>query len=405
VVLSIVPVLYVSRGKKKRGIVSVLSVVQFTISIALVIATLTVNRQTGLIRRGGEGYRGLIEIDNRTDDSQTASFVAELRTHPELGGINTTESSILHSHLRQIVIPGQEQGRDETYLPLLEFSGDADFLPAFGIGLLQGMHSEEALGNLSRPVYINRRFAELFVAEGENPVGKPLKSYDKGFDYKNREDGSREHPVSTIAGVVQDFFTQSLEEVVYPATIRIRDEADCTSAFVYFRLDGRYPERLETVRQVWEKHHPGRLFVYRDVYRDFIARNQNVFGLAELLALYTSISILLVCFGVFGMSQYAAEQRTKEIGIRKVNGSTTWQILVLLNRRFAGWIGLAYVIAVPVVWWLLEQWMQRFAYRTGFSLGTCFLSLLLVSGITLGTVGWHSYRAASGNPVDALRDE
>lgn len=121
--------------------------------------------------------------------------------------------------------------------------------------------------------------------------------------------------------------------------------------------------------------------------------------------MYSVISILLTCFGLFGMALYAIEQRTKEIGIRKVNGSTTWQIIKLLNRQFIIWIGIAFVVAVPITWWLLNQWMQSFVYRASFSVWTYIMSLLIVVGITLLTVSWHSFKAASGNPVRALRNE
>jgi ABC-type antimicrobial peptide transport system permease subunit len=87
------------------------------------------------------------------------------------------------------------------------------------------------------------------------------------------------------------------------------------------------------------------------------------------------ISLLLICFGLFAISLYAIEQRTKKIGIRKVNGSTTWQIMMLLNRRFIGWIGIAYVIAVPVAWRLITQWIQNFVYRADFSIWTYILPL------------------------------
>lgn len=105
------------------------------------------------------------------------------------------------------------------------------------------------------------------------------------------------------------------------------------------------------------------------------------------------------------MALYAIEQRTKEIGIRKVNGSTTWQIMRLLNTQFIIWIGIAFAIAAPVAWWLIGEWMENIVYRAGFSIWIYILSLFIVVCITLLTVSWHSFRAASGNPVKALRDE
>lgn len=402
-VLSVIPAVYVSRkitsmsrrhyfelsgGKGKRSIIALLSIAQFTISIVLIIATLTVNKQMKLISRGGDAYRGLIEIGNwaGSGNSNIKAFVAELRSHPELGEISVTGVSILNSGLRTVVVPDKE-GND-TNLSLFEFYGNVDFLSMFKIGLLQGMPPEEATAHYSHPVYINRRFADVLVGKGENPVGQLLK----------------DNPVTTIAGIVDDFFTTSLEETVPPAVIHITDEME-DNYNVYFRLDGNHPGRLGTVKQIWEKHNPGELFASRDVYREFITRNHKAFELGNLLLMYSLISIFLTCFGLFGMALYSTEQRTKEIGIRKVNGATVWQIVGLLNKRFLLWIGIAFLIAAPIAWILLSRWLQSFVYRTDISIGVFLLALLAVAAVALLTVSWHSYRAASSNPVDALRDE
>ncbi|MDH6304544.1 putative ABC transport system permease protein [Parabacteroides sp. PF5-5] len=420
-VLSVIPAIYVSRkitslsrrhivelsgGKKKQSIISVLSVIQLTISIALIIATLTVNSQVGLIRRGGDGYRDILEVGVWNGDGKNLNtFVTELRSHPELGEISTSEFSMFHYGIRQRSIINPDGS--ERKFQIVELGGNSGYLSGFRIKVKQGLQPEEALEHFARPVYINQRFADVFVGDGENPVGKSLKSYDEEFDYQKKEDGSKENPITTIAGVVDNFFLASLEEEVSPTIVHIRKEADMdhTSGNVYFRLDKKHPERLATVKQIWEKHHSGILFTYRNVYEDFLALNRKAFGLADLLLMYSLISIFLTCFGLFGMALYSTEQRTKEIGIRKVNGATIWQIVKLLNRRFILWITIAFLIAVPVTWILLKRWLQSFVYRADITIGVFIVALLTVTVIALLTVSWHSYRAATGNPVDALRDE
>lgn len=421
-ILSFIPAIYVSRkistlsrlhyldltgGKKKQGIISILSVIQFAISIALIIANLTVNNQIGLIRNGGEGYRGLIEVESWNGDHMK-SFVADLRTHPELGEINTTDLSLFQYGIRQLVVSNPDGS--ETFLTLAQFYGDTGILSNFRIGLKQGLQPEEALKHYPRPVYINQRFADVLVDKGKNPVGQPLKTFDKDFDYNNKEDGSKENPVTTIAGIVDDFFVGLLEHKISPTIIHIKNEVNTSAAYtfntyIYFRLDNNHPERLSTVKQIWEKHYPGVLFSYRNVYEEFLALNQKALKLADLLLMYSLISIFLTCFGLFGIALYAAEQRTKEIGIRKVNGATIGQIVTLLNKQFITWVGIAFLLSVPVSWLLLNQWLQGFAYRTEISIGIFLLSLFAVTGIALSTVSWHSYKAAKANPVDALRDE
>ena len=133
--------------------------------------------------------------------------------------------------------------------------------------------------------------------------------------------------------------------------------------------------------------------------------NRKTIELAHLLIMYSIISLLLTAFGLFGMALYAIQQRTKEIGIRKVNGATAGEILYLLNRRFIGWVGIAFAIAVPITWYSLSCWLENFVYRVDISIETSLLSGGIVLMVTLLTVSRHSYKAASRNPVNTLRSE
>jgi ABC-type antimicrobial peptide transport system permease subunit len=121
--------------------------------------------------------------------------------------------------------------------------------------------------------------------------------------------------------------------------------------------------------------------------------------------MYSLISLFLTCCGLFGMALYATEQRTKEIGIRKVNGATSPQIMLLLNSQFISWIGISFIIAIPITWLLLNRWLENFVYHTDMNIGIYLISGFFVLLITLLTVSWHSYKAASGNPVKVLRSE
>lgn len=150
---------------------------------------------------------------------------------------------------------------------------------------------------------------------------------------------------------------------------------------------------------------PGKYFTFQDMYKEFMQRNRRTSELAELMIMYSLISIFLTCFGLFGMALYATEQRTKEIGIRKVNGASTLGIMLLLNKQFIGWIGIAFVIAIPIAWLFLNRWLEQFPYHTDMSVFHFLLGGITVLFITLLTVSWHTYKAASGNPVNVLRSE
>ena len=127
--------------------------------------------------------------------------------------------------------------------------------------------------------------------------------------------------------------------------------------------------------------------------------------MSRLLNMYSFISILLTCFGLFGITFYAVRQRTKEIGIRKINGAKTPQLLWLLMKPMFVWLAVGFVVAAPLAWWLMERWLQQFVYRIDVSVSSFLLALLLVAVITFLTVGWHVWRMARSNPVESLKAE
>jgi ABC-type transport system, involved in lipoprotein release, permease component len=389
-------------GKKRRIIISTLSIAQFAISIALIMAMLGINSQVNLIRQGGEGYRDLIQIGEWQNDDGNAlkPFVAELRSRPDIEEITVAPSSLLYGSIRQMIV--RSETGEENYYPLQQLIGNNRFLSTFHIELLQGFSPEEAASHYAHPAYINERFASVFVKDGENPIGKPLDSYDENSRRPKSESTEQTH--YTIAGIVRDFYTNSLEEEVLLTTILI-DNSDDSYFYVYIRLNPEKPEQLTTIKEIYEKHNPDKYFTYDNVYQAFIDRNSKTFEFSRLILMYALISIFLTCFGLFGMTMYATEQRTKEIGIRKVNGATSLQIIYMLNRQFIIWIAIAFIIAAPITWYLLNRWLESYVYRTSLNVGICLIAVLIVMAISLLTVTWFSLKTASQNPVTALRDE
>lgn len=415
--LSIVPAAYMGRkisglsgagyrefftGNKKRKIVTSLSIIQYVISIGLIIATLTVNDQLHFIRQGGDNYKNLIEIgDWMEDGSYIRPFARELKKHPEIAQASIAGGSILNSWIQQVVLT--DENGNEKYTSQINYFGESDFLDALQLKLKRGLPPDKAIEKYARPVYVNEKFVELLVTKGEDPIGKPLNLFDKDLNKGYADTDNL--PVSTIAGIVDNLYTNTLEQEVNPFTIQINNSPDNAFNYIYIRLNGNQEKALATVREVWNKVNPGQYFTYRDVYRTFLQRNEKTTELSRLLLMYSVISIFLTCFGLFGMALYATEQRTKEIGVRKVNGATSLQIILLLNRQFITWIGSAFIIAIPITWLLLNRWLENFVYRTDISLGIYLISGLFVLFITLLTVCWHSYKAASANPVKVLRSE
>lgn len=414
--LSIIPSVYISRkisklsasgyrefftGNKKRRIVTALSIAQYTVSIGLIIATLTVNNQLHFIQNKAEGYHGLIEVGNwGADNSYLPAFAREIRKIPGVENVTLTGGPLLNMGITPVDI--KNQNGSESHYMKAQYMGGRDFLRTLKIDIIQGVEPDKALGQFQSPAYITRKYADLLIPPGENPVGQLLSKYDK--DSKEYEKDSN-HPKVVVAGIVENMFANSLEEDVFPSIIYIGQDDDKRYAFAEIKVDRERQQTIATIKEVWEKMNSGKYFTFQDVYKEFMQRNRRTSELAELMIMYSLISIFLTCFGLFGMALYATEQRTKEIGIRKVNGASTLGIMLLLNKQFIGWIGIAFVIAIPIAWLFLNRWLEQFPYHTDMSVFHFLLGGITVLFITLLTVSWHTYKAASGNPVNVLKSE
>lgn len=415
-VLALLPALYMSRkitgltessyrlfftGTRKRRIVTALSIAQYVISIGLVIATITVHSQLGLVRKSGERFRNLIEIGEMTETSHyIPPLYNELKKSTHLEEMTRALGSIPYGWLRQIVV--QNPDGTESYYSGVQYRGEENLLKTLQLKISEGLEPHEALKRYPVPLYINQRYRDILIPAGEDPIGQPIGKYDDMFKKETEQTGTP----SIICGIVEDFSTHSIEKPVYPTLIYLDNTRAGEASYLYIRLrENDKKQALADVKTAWEKVNPGKYFTYTDLYADFMKRNRKTTDMANLLLMYAVISLFLTCFGLFGMALYATRQRTKEIGIRKVNGATTLQIMLLLMRQFAVWIGIAFLIAAPLAWVLLNRWLESFANRVPLSPVFFLLGGLVVVAITLLTVSWHSYRAASGNPVDSLRNE
>jgi putative ABC transport system permease protein len=144
-------------------------------------------------------------------------------------------------------------------------------------------------------------------------------------------------------------------------------------------------------------------YFFYDSYYDQLYKKEALFG--KVIFIFSIIAILIACMGLFGLAAFFSERRTKEIGIRKVNGAVITEMLTMLNREFIKWVFISFIIATPIAWYAMHKWLQTFAYKTELSWWIFGLAGLMAIVIALLTVSWQSWRAATINPVEALRYE
>ena len=229
-----------------------------------------------------------------------------------------------------------------------------DFLDIYDFDLLDAKQTFHLLLRTSVPVIINESFIRYLVPEGEDPVGQPISKYVPEKSEKG-----------TNIGVMKDFKKYSLTNNVFPL----------------------------------------RMILHEIPHQVLISNNQEVTDFSRILLMYASISLFLTLFGLFGITHYAIQQRIREIGMRKIHGASFGQILWLVNRPFLYYIGIAFILIVPLVCYLMNYWLQQFAYHVHIGILHFLLPLFFTVCITLLTVCLNSYRAARNNPVDSIKHE
>jgi putative ABC transport system permease protein len=211
-------------------------------------------------------------------------------------------------------------------------------------------------------------------------------------------------PSGRIIGVVKDFNLSSLKKEVNPLVLFKRDKLWLLN-FVVACKPGMKDVALKDVQKVWSQIYPAYPFKYEHVGALYRKVYQTELLQAKLLYIFTIISLFICSMGLLGISLLVSQQRTKEIGIRKVNGARIIEVLLLLNKRFVKWVVIAFIIATPIAWYALHKWLENFVYKTELSWWIFALSGAMALGLVLLTVSWQSLRTATRNPVYTLRSE
>jgi putative ABC transport system permease protein len=230
-------------------------------------------------------------------------------------------------------------------------------------------------------------------ASPDDAIGKWL-----AFDWEG------EQVQFTIVGVVRNFHFKALHETIEPFAFRLYNAAD----FNYLLANvqgGGIEKTISSIEAVWKKLNPAEPFEYSFLDLDFQKNYEAESRQASLINYFTIIAIIISCLGLFGLAAFTAEQRTKEIGIRKVLGASVAGLVGLLSADFLKLVFIAVVIASPIAWYVMNQWLQNFAYRTSISWELFVLTAVLAMAIAFITVSFQAIKAALANPVKNLRSE
>ena len=378
-----------SSGAKSSLFRKVLVVTQFTLSISLIIGTVVIYNQITFMKHKELGYdrEHMMYIPLRGDTRESYEVLKnELLKGPEV--LNVTGTNHTPSHIGSNSSGGDWDGKDPESHVLISFNAvDFEYIETMKIDLVEGRSfSKEFTTDTATAFMVNEEVVKIMGVES---------AVDKRFEFLGTD--------GKIIGVMKNYHFQSVQEKIEPLAIYARPEQ---VNYVVIRLrEGDIEKGVDYVRAAWEQVVPDYPFDYRFVDEDLDRQYRGWQQLSDLLKYFAFLAIFIACLGLFGLALFTAEQRTKEIGVRKVLGASLANLLFLLSKEFTKWVILANVIAWPVAYFVMNNWLQGFAYRTSLAWWIFVSSGVLALVIAIITVSYQCIRAALINPAEALKYE
>ncbi len=375
---------------KKSWMRNALVVFQFSVSVILIIGTFAVYKQLRYIQNRNLGFnRDQIVIIHKVDDlgKQFGAFKQELRSIPAIASAANTSDLMGASFGDNLFVPANRP-QDQKQL-IWRMWADPDFLATYKVELAAGSFFPAEAQDERRVLVLNE--AAVKILDLENPVGQLL------IDMQGES--------HTIIGVVKDFHFESLHHPIKPFLLQPLGP-NGGGRFLSVRVaTADIRKTLSLIEQAWRKHAGGQAFEYEFFDEHFARVYLSEQKTGRVYLVFSLLAVSIACLGLLGLTAFITEQRTKEIGIRKVLGASAPQVLLLLTRQFALLVLIANLIAWPVAYWITRSWLQDFAFRTNLSAWIFVLSAGLALIVALLTVSFQSIRAALANPVDSLRYE
>jgi putative ABC transport system permease protein len=390
-------------GMKSGLIRSSLVVFQFSISIVLVIGTISVNRQLGYIQNTKIGFNKdqvIIIKDAYGMGNQLQSFKNEvLKDNRILSGTISGFLPVSGTNRNDNTHwPEGKEPTEENMIALQCWRVDYDYIKTLGMKIKIGREFSNEFPSDSGAVILNEAAQALFGFT-KDPIGKKISTFSGdasgGFD--------RDHPKSfPVIGIVENFHFESLKQNITPLALFL----DKSTGLVSFRFQAKDAQDvITTIEKNWKALAPGMPFNYSFLDDDFGRMYTTEQRLGQIFFIFAGLAVIIACLGLFALTAFTAEQRTKEIGIRKVLGASVSSIVVLLSKEFGKLILIAFVIATPIAWLGVDWWLKSYTYKAEIGMSVYLLAGAFALIIAWVTMGYQSIRAASSDPVKSLRSE
>jgi len=395
----------ISSGMKSSVVRSSLVVFQFSISIILIFCTIVLFSQMNFIQNKNLGFSKdqiIMVHDLYAMGEQKQTFKQEI-LKSSLIEKGTLSGFLPVSGTNRSDNPWWVMGRDiqdqENMVSIQNWRVDFDYINTLGMKVVHGRDFSLDFPSDSSAVIINESALKNFNFEGD-PIGQKISTFSgdnvTGLNTENLE-------VKTVIGVVENFHFESLKENIGAVLMYVDQNPSGIASFKFRTQDVQ--EVLELVENKWKELAPGQPFTYEFLDDRFAAMYASETRIGKVFAAFTGFAIFIACMGLFALTAFTAEQRRKEIGIRKALGATVGSLVLLLSKDFTKLVLVAFVVAAPLAWWGMNKWLEDYSYRISLGWDTLLFVIGIVMVIAWSVMGIQSFRAASINPVDSLRGE
>ncbi|TSA32377.1 MAG: FtsX-like permease family protein [Porphyromonadaceae bacterium] len=373
------------RNYFRNGLVSF----QFFAAVVLIVTLMLMQKQNSFVNSMDLGFErhsiGSLNVSKGFELKDAGRVIDELKKIPEIVDVS------ISSEMPGAGVTSNGYGLEgkENIELIKTIYTDENFLNCYGIKLIKGRDFRGTTGSDASGFLVNQALVDF--AGWTDPIGKKI-TRNQAFE---------------VIGVVDDFHFSSLYEPVAPLIISVNPASDSWS---YYFVNMRFnttdvASLLNKIKAVWERTMPEQLFEFQFLDNYLATSYQSLGQNQKMITLFSLLAVLIAAIGLFGLSAFITVSRRKEIGIRKVNGATTAQIMALLNYRMVRWVLIGFVIACPVASYLMNLWLQSFAFKTTISWWIFMVSGALVVLVAVVTVSWESFKSARRNPVETLRYE
>lgn len=374
-------------GRRGGFFRNALVVFQYTLSSALIIAALVLGQQLSYIDDLDTGYARdkviVLSTDDPAVDDQLPIYMEALRKVSGVGAVATSWS--LPTNVTSNTTADWAGIKEEEQIPMYMVGVTHDFFDLYGIETVEGRSFDAKRKGDFRGMLLNE--AAVKALGWEDPIGREMIT----------QQGQKRE----IIGIVKDFHIKSLREEIAPLQILL----DKRYATLSVRIEGDMEGTLAGIEKTYESFSPVYPFEFRYFEDIYDKAYEDEAKTAEMTFWFTLLTVLIACLGLYGLAAHSVQQKVKELGVRKVMGASSFNLMKLLSKEFVSLLLIAFIIAAPLAYFAMDSWLNDFAYHIEISPFTFLLTLIFMMLIAMISVGYRTYKAAVNNPVDSLRME